>query len=490
MKKQSFVKGAFLLAVATGLGKIFSAVFKIPLDRFFLHEDGMAVFNSVYNTYMFFFAAATAGFPLAISRLVASSKSREEEDTILSTALIFMTVTFGSACALIMIFSEHIAGSTGIHASAFGFRIMAPALLFCAVTAAFKGFFQGKRFMFPPALSQVSDSFGRLLAGFGVAFLLLGKSVSTVSAGALTGVPFGAFLSALILGISFKKLQRHFHVVFSGKVLKTLLFLAIPITITTSLHAIFNMVDTVTVVPTLKYFNFASAQSAFGRLGRSAMLYALPVSIATAVASSALPAVAENIKNQDKNALMRDTSLSLRLAMAISLPCMAGFIAIPDGIFTLLFDSADNALTLALIAPSAVFSSVSCVIASILQGMGKTKATVVAAVCSILTKIILTPALISVWGINGSAIATSIAYFVFMAMLIISTIRLQSFDFSIKAFILKPLVCTALCFIAATVSSMYFSAPVAICIAALAYVPAVIMSHFISYDEIKQIFAG
>lgn len=490
MKKQSFAKGAFLLAVATGLGKIFSAVFKIPLDRFFLHEDGMAVFNSVYNTYMFFFAAATAGFPLAISRLVASAKSSEDEDTILSTALIFMTVTLGSACALIMIFSEHIAAGTGIPASAFGFRIMAPALLFCAVTAAFKGFFQGKRFMFPSALGQVCDSFGRLLVGFCVAYLFLGKSISTVSAGALTGVPFGAFLSALILVISFKKLHRHFHVVFSGKVLKSLLLLAVPITITTSLHAIFNMVDTLTVVPTLKYFNFTSAQSAFGRLGRSAMLYALPVSIATAVASSALPAVAENIKNQNKDALMRDTSLSLRLAMAISLPCAAGFIAIPDGIFTLLFDSADNASTLALIAPSAVFSSVACVVAGILQGMGKTKSTVIAAVCSILAKIILTPIFISIWGINGSAAATSTAYFIFMASLLVSAARLKTFDFSKKIFVIKPLLCTALCFAAAYVSALYFSAPVSICIAALVYIPAVIMSHFISYDEIKQIFAG
>lgn len=490
MKKQSFAKGAFLLAVATGLGKIFSAIFKIPLDRLFLHEDGMAVFNSVYNTYMFFFAAATAGFPLAISRLVASSKNREDEDVILSTSLIFMTLFLGSVSAFIMIFSEHIASNTGIPDSAFGFRIMAPALLFCAVTAAFKGFFQGKRSMFPPALSQVCDSFGRLLVGFGIAFLLSGKSVSTVCAGALTGVPFGAFLSALILVISFKKLKRHFHIVFSSKVLKTLLFLAIPITITTSLHAIFNMVDTLTVIPTLRHFDFSHAQTAFGGLGRSAMLYALPVSIATAVASSVLPAVAENIKKQDENALMRDFSLSLRLALAISLPCMAGFVAIPNGIFTLLFDSSDNALTLALIAPSAVFSSVSCVLASILQGMDKTKSTVICAAFSILTKIILTPTLISIWGINGSAAATSIAYFVFMAMLLISAIRLQSFDFSIKDFVLKPLVSTALCFTAAAVSSVYFSTPVSICIAAMIYIPCVIMSHFISFDEIKQIFTG
>lgn len=490
MKKQSFVKGAFLLAVATGLGKVFSAVFKIPLDRFFLHDNGMAIFNSVYNTYMFFFSAATAGIPLAISRLVASSSDSREEGKILSTALISLVSVLGSVCVALMIFSEHIAASTGIPDAAFGFRIMAPALLFCGVTAAFKGFFQGKMNMFPSALAQVSDSFGRLLVGFGVAFVLLGKSIPTISGGALTGVPFGAFLSAVILVVCYIKTKPDARIYFSGKVFKQIFMLAIPITITTSLHPIFNMADTVSVVPLLKIFNYPMAQSAFGRLGRAAMLYALPVAIATAVAASALPAVAESLKAQNKDALRRDTSLALRLALAISLPCMAGFIALPDGIFTFLFDSADNSSTLALIAPSAVFSSAGCVLASILQGVGKTKPTVVAAVSAIAAKVVLNPCLMKCMGVDGAALATTISYFVFSGILCIYSKKLLSVSFSAKELVITPAVCALLCYAAAAISSYYFHSIVAICIAAVVYICAMLISRFISLDEIKQIFAG
>ena len=225
--------------------------------------------------------------------------------------------------------------------------------------------------MYPSALSQVSDSFGRLFMGFTLAYLLLGSPIGTISAGAIGGVPFGAFLSALILMIWAKKSGLHIRLRFSPGRLKKLLTVAIPITITASLHPIFNLADTLSVVPTLKAIGFFAPQNAFGCLSRSATLYALPVSIATAVAASVLPAVAEYTKKQDVTSLNRDASMATRLALVISVPCAAGFMAISKGILNFLFENSSNYLTLVFIALSAVFLSVGEVMACILQGAGK-----------------------------------------------------------------------------------------------------------------------
>ena len=490
MKKQSFITGAFLLAAATGLGKIFSAIFKIPLDRLFLHADGMAIFNGAYNIYMFFFAAATAGLPLAISQRIALADTKDEEEDVVSTALIFICLTLFTAALVIFVFAEPIAAFIGMEDCARALTVMSPALVFCGITATLRGYFQGKMNMLPSALSQVSDSFGRLFMGFTLAYLMLSAPLSTVCAGAIGGVPFGAFLSALILIIGAKKSNLHIKLRFSSKQLKKLLIVAIPITITASLHPIFNMADTLSVVPTLKAIGFYKPQNAFGCLSRSAMLYALPVSIATAVAASVLPAVAEYTKNGDVKSLNRDASMATRLALVISIPCCAGFMAISKGILNFLFENSSNYLTLVFIALSAVFLSVGEVMACILQGAGKIRHTVIAAIAAIGAKIIFNILFMHLWGVNGAAIATSLSYLIFLVMLLLFVKASTPLRLSPITHLVKPLFCGALCFIAAYISAMYLSTFLSIIIAAIVYIPAVFITGLVKFDEINQIFSG
>lgn len=489
MKKQSFAAGAALLAVAIGFGKIFSAVFKIPLDRLFLHAEGMAIFNSAYNVYTLFFAVATAGIPMAISSLIASSRSREDENTILSTALIFTEGILAVASVLLFIFADKIAVFTGIAEAEMSFRVMAPALLFCSLTASFRGFFQGRRIMTPSALSQVFDSFGRLLAGFLLVYLFSGSPLSLSSAAAMGGIPFGAMLSALILTASFIKSGEKLKVTFSASVLKKILFLAMPITITSSLHPLFNVVDTMSVVPVLGVFS-RDAQAAFGHLSRAATLYALPVSIATAVASSILPAVAENLKNENYNAVNYESALSVKLALVISLPCAAGFMAISRDILNLLYDNCSNYQTLICIAPSAVFASAGCVLSCILQGFGKTKYTVFSALFAFISKIVLNLILLPVMDIAGAALSTSAAYIIFTLSLLIYLHRLTPIRFSASELLIKPVICAFLCFTTALISSLWLNVVLSILLAAVIYVPAVFISGFITKNEFKQIFSG
>lgn len=490
MKKQSFITGAFLLAVATGLGKIFSAIFKIPLDRFFLHAEGMAVFNGAYNVYMFFFAAATAGIPLAISRMVAAADTKKQEDGIISTALIFTFVSLCLAGLVIFTFADSIAAFIGMEDSSPAFRVMAPALIFCGITAALRGYFQGKMTMFPSALSQIVDSFGRLIAGFIMAYMLLSFPLRFTCAGAISGVPFGAFLSALILIIAAKKSGVHITFAFSPKLLKSLLFLAVPITLTASLHPIFNMADTLSVVPMLKAISASAPQNAFGCLSRSAMLYALPVSIATAVAASVLPAVAEGTKCGNVKGINRDASMALRLTLALSVPCAAGFMAIPRGILNFLFENSSNYHTLVFIAMSAVFLSLAEVIACILQGMGKTACTVISAAVAIGAKIVFNVLFVYLWGINGAAISTSLSYLLFMLLLLVFILKDTPVKFSFVVHFVKPFICGALCFGSAYIASMHVSTFFSIIIAAVVYIPSVFLTGLLKFDELNQIFSG
>ncbi len=489
MKKQSFATGAALLAVAIGLGKIFSAIFKIPLDNLFLHAEGMAIFNSSYNVYMLFFAIATAGIPMAISSLIASAKDQEEENSVLSTALISIQGFLIVSGIVIFLFSDAIASFTGMPDASLSFKIMAPSLLFCGMTASLRGFFQGKRIMTPSALSQVLDSFGRLVLGFLLVYIFSSLPLGSKAAAAMAGIPFGALLSAGCLLIAFFKSGNKIKFTFSGKVFKNILFLALPITLTSSLHQIFNMADTISVVPFLELIT-ENARVEFGNLSRAAMLYALPVSIASAVSSSILPAVSENISKGDYNCVNKDTSLAIRLAIMISAPCTAGFMAISRGIFNYLYADSSHHFVLIYIAPAAIFLSVGGVLSCILQGMGKTRFTVLSAAIAVLSKFILNPALMYFMGVNGAALSTCLAYATFTVILLIFIIKLTPIRFKFTDILIKPLICTLLCFFAAFFTSMYCSTTISILAAATIYIPFVFITRFISVKEFKQIFAG
>ena len=75
MKKQSYLNGALILVCANFLVKVIGAIFKIPLAGI-LEEEGMAIFNTAYNLYAALFVVATAGLPVAISKMVAASRAR------------------------------------------------------------------------------------------------------------------------------------------------------------------------------------------------------------------------------------------------------------------------------------------------------------------------------------------------------------------------------------------------------------------------------
>ena len=71
-KKQSFLHGAALLAIATAIVKVIGALYKIPL-KMIIGDLGFGYFNTAYEIYSVLLMIATAGFPVAMSRMVSQA---------------------------------------------------------------------------------------------------------------------------------------------------------------------------------------------------------------------------------------------------------------------------------------------------------------------------------------------------------------------------------------------------------------------------------
>ena len=250
MKKQSFIYGATVLAVASILCKILSAALKIPLDRLFLHEEGIAVYQSAYSVYNVFLAICVTGIPIALSSLVAGKDDSEASSFAAST---FMVVTIFSVASAIVLFAcaaplARLLSGGGESVAALSLRVLCPALLVMGVISSRRGYFQGRENMTPSAMSQLAESVLKVALGIGICAVAVKGGIATGSAGALCGVTAGAMASALVLEVFFRRSHP-----LKGKVSFqkgiAVIKMSIPMTLGAFGFTAVMLVDTLTVPP-------------------------------------------------------------------------------------------------------------------------------------------------------------------------------------------------------------------------------------------------
>ena len=80
-KGQNFLHGAAIYTVGIILVKVLGAVYKIPLGNI-LGNEGYTHFGMTYRIYNFFLTISTAGFPVAMSRLISESDTLDRENQV------------------------------------------------------------------------------------------------------------------------------------------------------------------------------------------------------------------------------------------------------------------------------------------------------------------------------------------------------------------------------------------------------------------------
>ena len=96
MKKQNVILGALILSAGGVLAKVFSAVYRIGLTRI-LGGVGIGLYQLVFPFYSLCVVLATAGIPLAVSKLVAKNENCQTsllKKCFIYTSLIALIITF------------------------------------------------------------------------------------------------------------------------------------------------------------------------------------------------------------------------------------------------------------------------------------------------------------------------------------------------------------------------------------------------------------
>ena len=72
-KKQTFLGGAAVLALATAVVKVIGACYKIPLAAL-IGDEGFGYFNTAYDIYFVLLMVSTTGLPVAMSRMISGPR--------------------------------------------------------------------------------------------------------------------------------------------------------------------------------------------------------------------------------------------------------------------------------------------------------------------------------------------------------------------------------------------------------------------------------
>ena len=450
-KGQNYMHGAAILTIGVIIMKILGFFYKIPLGNI-LGDEGYSMFMGAYSIYYIFFTLATAGLPVALSRLVAEAdangRAKQEEKTF-RVALVTFTV-IGLIFALIMFcFPQWLAAEYLENPDAApSVRAMAPAILLVCIVSAYRGYCQGNGNMLPTTVDEVLEVFFKVVSGLVIAELVLHSfrpgdpmSLPMGSAGAIFGVSIGSAVSLAYM-IIYK--HRHYSVLsapYTGgidpsdipddndlvdpamKIVKDILSIGIPIATGACIMALLNSVDSKLCMNRLQSaarFSYREAKVLYGVYGKAQTLFNLPAAFITPLTISIVPAISGALAKGDRKTAGVVSEDSMRISAFLAIPMGVGLAVLAKPIMEVLYPGSHPAGA-GLLQVMGIASFFVCLVLmenAILQASGREKLTMVTLIIGGIVKIVINWFLVARRDINiyGAPVGTLCSYCAMAAM--------------------------------------------------------------------------
>lgn len=427
--KKLFLSGVAVMTLSTAIVKVIGLLYKIPMLKY-LGTEGMAYFNAAYDIYTMFYMISTAGLPVALSILISESMVHKNIKNIKRIYRVAISLFFiiGSVGMLAMMFgSKGFSSWIEMDDSAYCIIAIAPTIFFICISSAVRGFFQGHQIMTPTAVSQVIEAVGKLGIGLLLAVWALkqGYSLPIVAAFAVCGLTIGVAVSMLYLLISkaFYRPKENSLMADTGLsvqkgsvILRNLVKIAVPITISSSVMGISRLVDTALISSRLQSVGYGEsiATSLYGTYSTLVVpLYNLPPAIINGISLSLVPMLTAAIesKNKDKESMV--LSSSLKICSLFAMPCALGLCVFAKPILNLLFAGQSDAVSVAapllsILSVSILFACLMTVTNAILQAYKQERKPIISMAIGSAVKIVFDYILIGTetFNIYGAPIST------------------------------------------------------------------------------------
>ncbi len=433
-KKQNFVQGAVILMVASLVVKVIGAFFQIPLQNLIGGEKSPAfgLFSAAYRIYTAMLVISTVGLPAALSKMVAEATAfgREHEVRRIIRVAGGIFIPVGALATVVLFFgADTFAGWIQSPDARLAVMAIAPSVLMVSILSVFRGYYQGRSNMVPTAVSQVIEAMGKLFAGLGLAWYAMQRGMEAPAVAAMTvlGVTLGEVVAAAYMLVQAALTRRRAAAVRSlndtvrpaGQLAKILLSLSIPITISSAVMSVTDLIDVALISARLQSpavgMAAEEAITTYGiYTGQAINFFNLPQTLITALAVSVLPTIANARAAQNFTKVSKTMATALRLTMMITLPAGAGFLLLSTPILRLFYSegTALGGQLMAILGFAVPAVALVAITNAILQAFGRIDLPLVSMFLGAVVKILGDYFLVGspVFQIAGAPISTAVCY--------------------------------------------------------------------------------
>ncbi len=429
MKKNNdnkFLKGTLILTISSIVVKVIGSLNWIILSRV-LGGEGIGLYQMGFPIYLMAITVSSAGIPVAISIITAEKIAHNDflgakRVFHVSLRLLFCT---GLALSLFLFFGAqwlidwHFIRDPRAY---YSIVALAPAVFFVTFLASFRGYLQGWQVMTPTACSEITEQIVRVVTMLFFASYFMPYGLAKAAGGASMGAGAGAVCALMVLMWFYRRLKRRFQEQIQKQdpkalkekaysIIKRLLKLALPVSVTSLMLPIVANLDLLIVPQRLEVagFDVRHATELFGYLtGMAVPLVNLATIFTAALAISLVPAISEARALGNKESIRHKTGTAFRVALIVSFPCFVGLFFLAEQVAGLIYNAPGAASAIQTMSIGIVLLGLHQVSTAVLQGMGRTIIPVFNMMIACVAKVLLNWNLTAIpsLGIKGSAMAT------------------------------------------------------------------------------------
>lgn len=462
-KKQTFLHGAALLAMATAIVKVIGALYKIPL-KMVIGDQGYSYFCTAYDIYSVLLMISTAGLPVAMSRLISEAsalKNYRQVRKIYKTCW-GIYLGLGLVSSLLMTFFCHqLAGFQKQPDAWAAIAALGPCALLVCILSSYRGFFQGQGNMIPTSVSQVLEAVCKLIVGLVCAFAIMHYtgSVALAAGGAILGVTFSCLVSVVYMSAGFRKAYRSLpedagKETSSGHIAKRLLAIAVPITIGSAGLQMLTVLETNLYMGQLLGHSGMTqdlAENMKGVYNMTQTVFNMPCAFIVPITVSVIPAITSHLTLCNDKGVKETEESAARITGLISLPCAVGLTVLAKPIMSLLGGYSGEKLELAaqlmmLLGISVFLYAVVQLTNAVMQAHGNAHLPVVHMLIAGVMKLIIVYILVGnpAIGLHGAPTGTALCYLAIGILNIIAIRRTVGQKPAIVRNLLRALIPAAL----------------------------------------------
>lgn len=427
MKKDTFIKGAFISTICIVLSKILGIIYVIPFNAI-IGEQGGALYGYAYNIYILFLNLSTVGIPLAISKIISEYNTLNYDDAKRRTykiafivtsvlALLFTIILFIFAPLIAASIKGGVEGGNTLEDITFVIRVSSTALFFVNVLSTIRGFLQGQKFIKDSSISQVIEQLIRVIVivvGSYTFIKLFGvkEAVGIAIFGATIGA-IGALIYLYIKGRKELKFSdKNYEIkeeeknITNKDLIKKIIKYTIPFVILSVIASLYTTIDMFTVIETLvkkvglKVEDAEYVMSCISTWGSK--LNMIVTSISSGIVISLLPNITSDFTAKNYKALSNKTTKTIQILLIIVLPMVVGLSLLASPVWTIFYGY--NELGISVFKFSiftALFSALFVNINVIMQSINKYKMAYISLISGLLFKVIMNSYLICLFSNLG-----------------------------------------------------------------------------------------